>query len=105
MARETHTPTPWTLDGGYLSGPNGEPIAVLGPASMLAGSIMERDANGRLVVAAVNERAALREALRTLVQHHDGGVVVTLGERMGAWEAARDALALGKDAESRKEGR
>ena len=101
MARETHTPTPWTADEGYITGPSGEPIAVLGPASMFAASTLEREANGDLIVAAVNERAALRDALRSCIDALNSSSIqprlaghVLPSDAVGR---ARAALALGEE--------
>ena len=96
MARKMHTPTPWTRDRGYISGLRGEPIAVLGPASMFAGSIVEREANGDLIVAAVNERAALREALQALLAGYDH-TLPDAWRRDRPVSLARAVLALGEE--------
>ena len=106
MAPETHTPTPWTVDGGYISGPHGEPVAVLGPATLFAGSLEEREANGALIVVAVKERAALlaeRDRLRTAlvellrVAEHPATIAGMIPgyrrEHYAACKAARAALA------------
>jgi hypothetical protein len=61
-----HTPGPWRLDeyGEIVGGKHGSPVCELPPASMLAGSITESDANTHLIAAAPE----MLEALERLEQ-------------------------------------
>mgnify|MGYP001589402813 CR=1 FL=1 len=101
MARET--PTPWAVDHREILGLRGEIIATLGPTCLLVGSTTERDANSALIVAAVNERAALiaeRDRLRAALHRvafepigpPDASATSVL---QGCVDIARAALALG----------
>ena len=115
MACETHTPTPWRmtqdLPGRFaIYGPTIRvghegtvtPCVAHLPVSLSAGEDIARS-NAALIVAAVNERAALREALQALLAGYDY-TLPAAWHRDRPVSLARAALALGEDAESRKEG-
>lgn len=64
-----HTPLPWSISvAGLIYGKYNEPIARLGPHSLFAGSMIERNANGRYIVQACNAFPDLLETLKLALQ-------------------------------------
>ena len=101
MARETHTSTPWrlasepTVNGTYfIHTGDGESCVAEAANQPWHG---DARANAALIVAAVNERAALREALKWALGYGNFDVAVDNPMHAAALDRARAALALGEE--------
>ena len=80
-----HTPSPWNQAGHLIVGQGGSPVCGLSAASLLAGSMIEQEANGRLIAAAPDLLEALQRSLNWLASYPGGNA-------NGVYEQARAAI-------------
>lgn len=65
-----HTKGPWKVSGAWISGPHGEPICNTPPASLMASSIIEQEANAALISSAPDLLEALEGCRDGLIAVH-----------------------------------